>query len=132
MKALVLSVLLLSAAPPPYQPATLADDILPEIAWAGMLGTDVLILHSDMTSTLISLTDVALVEPVVINRFGYPAVRMLAGSLGAPSNGSLETTYISRFGEHTIRTSCWNFSEIVCAKKHLKQLLAMQSIAPRI
>lgn len=125
-------LLLEAAAPPPTPTPTPTPSVftLPEIVHAQLWGNEVLLLHADLSVTLVNLFDLGVEEPVMMNASGYPTVFLISDVPGNPS--VIETSYASTVGVHVVRTACKGMSEVRCAEKHKKQVTAMQAIFRRI
>lgn len=123
------ALILLSASPAP-PPATIDVFQLPTIMYAQLWGTEVFIIHEDRSSTLISLNEIEVVQPISMNVYGYPTVTIPTSMLNNPN--VVQTVYKSKMGTHKVMTNCKGMSEIRCVEKHKKQLDAMQKLFPKI
>lgn len=135
---LLIPILLCTAAAPAPTPSPCPAPMpsngygfqIDDICYATMLGTEVLVVHSDMKSaTLFELTDIEIVQPVQINSFGYPSVTVPTNFLGNPN--VIQSTYESATAKHTVITPCKGYSDAMCAAKHKAQLEALQKIFPK-
>lgn len=127
----LLPILLLlgtAAAPRPLDSTESSYFQLPPIIHAQLWGSEVLLIHEDRSSTLVSIADLVIV-PGVANMWGYPTV---ASNVNFKTNPNvLETKYTSSRGEHRVITACKGMSEVRCAQKHKKQLVAFQTVFPK-
>lgn len=121
--------LFLSAAPAP-PPPTIDFFQLPTIIHAQIWGSEVFLIHEDRSSTLVSMSEIELVQPVSVNAYGYPTVTLPTSFLQNPN--VIQTEYNSKVGTHKVMTNCKGMSEKRCAEKHKKQLDALQTIFPKV
>jgi len=124
-------ILLLLASLFAFAPTVEAKDyILPEVVYAQLWGDQVFLVHADRSSTVVAITDVQIVQPIVLNAAGYPGVSLAEPVLTNPSD--LTLSYVSMVGLITVRTPCKGMSETRCAEKFKKQVDTVMRLFPKL